>query len=80
VRGVVACGTEGEGAATGTGGGLTWVVEMLDEPVLERRQRFGAEVAFLPPDETQPISLVLYGDACCGTLPCDERMGILLRS
>ena len=58
--GAVACGTEGEGGMwTGAGGGLTWVVEMLDEPVLEHRQRFGAEVAFLPPGEAQPISLVL---------------------
>ena len=33
--------------------GLIWVVEVLDEPVLEDGQRFGAEVAFLPPVETR---------------------------
>lgn len=38
--------------------GLTWVVEVLDEPVLEDGQRFGAEVAFLPPVETRSISSV----------------------
>jgi hypothetical protein len=37
------------GAGRGRGRGLTWVIEVLDEPVLEHRQRLGAEVAFLPP-------------------------------
>ena len=40
------------GAEAGTGRGLTWVVEMLDEPVLENGQCFGAEVALLPPVES----------------------------
>ena len=31
---------------------LTWVVEMLDKPVLENRQCLGVEVAFLPPVQT----------------------------
>jgi hypothetical protein len=31
------------------GGGLTWVVKVLHEPVLEDGERFLAEVALLPP-------------------------------
>ncbi len=64
---------------TGTGGGLTWVVEMLDEPVFS----FAGSLRLM----TRPClkgpyrtTLVLWGDAYCGTLPCDERMGILHRS
>jgi hypothetical protein len=39
------------GVTVGTELELTWVVEMLDEPVFENGQRFGAEVALLPPVE-----------------------------
>ncbi len=39
---------------------LTWVVEMLDEPVFENGQRFGAEVALLPPVETWSVSSVRF--------------------
>ncbi len=34
---------------------LTWVVEMLDKPVLEDGQRCAAQAAFLPPVETRQI-------------------------